>query len=832
MKLVITEKPQVARDIARVLGVTTKRQSYFEGQGIRITWCFGHMCELKMPEQYNPEWKQWKMDMLPMIPEHFKLKIKKDVKEHWTQVEKLLQSKDIKSVVNACDAGREGELIFRYAYQYAKCTKPIERLWISSLEDSAIKQGWSNLKDGKQFDSLADAARCRSEADWLVGLNATRAMTCLARNGGGDQLLSVGRVQTPTLALIVERDHTISNFTPETFWKVQGKFAKQQSNEGPTEQESIEWTGTFFQNSLTKHPKNNQEGENASAKDAASKAERLFDKTSAEWIATYIKAKPGKVSKATKKRTTEKTPLLYDLNSLQQRANQKYGFTAQQTLDIAQSLYETHKLLTYPRTDSRYLTPDIKGAIPSILDTLKNVGPYTACTTKLQQGPLRTHKRIFNAKEVGDHHAIIPTSKSPLSGRLKPEEKKLYDLVARRFLAAFSEDALFDLSQIVVDVAFDPKKEPSIPDGITSPLQFRSKGKVCVQAGWQTIDPPSKHKDSILPELSKGSDTFTTDAKSVEGKTRPPSHYTEASLLGAMEKAGRDLEDAELKRAMKGAGLGTPATRASIIENLIRRKYIERRKKNLHATKRGISLIESVPVDELKSALLTGQWESRLSNIAEGKDTREAFMSDVATNLQQIINEIKVATPPKPEIIVNKDQKTLGDCPVCGAPVRKQRTVFKCDRGRACTFIVYGKISTRTISATMIKELLSKGKTKVVKGFKSQRTGKEFSAALRLGDNNKVVFEFENHSPSSNNNSNNTNSSRPKTKTKTAPSALPESSFPIGLTCPQCSQGKLIKGRSAWGCNRYREGCRFTFAFVQNGKTMSASEATKAIRAL
>ena len=519
--------------------------------------------------------------------------------------------------------------------------------------------------------------------------------------------------------------------------------------------------------------------------------------------------------------------MLYDLNSLQQRANQKYGFTAKQTLDLAQSLYETHKLLTYPRTDSRYLTQDIKGSIPKILDTLQKVGPYIACSTEIQSKTLRGHKRIFNSKEVGDHHAIIPTTKSPLSGRLKPEEKKIYDLVARRFLAAFSEDALFDLSQIVVDVTPD-NLEP-IPSTIKAPLQFRSKGKVCVHAGWQVIDPPSKHKDSLLPELVKGTPTLTDKANTVEGKTRAPNHYTEASLLGAMEKAGRNLDDEELKRAMKGAGLGTPATRASIIENIIRRKYIERRKKNLHATERGSSLVNSIPVDELKSALLTGRWESRLSNIANKRDTREAFMADVQQNLHSIVEQIKIANPPKPERIVNTDQKSLGDCPVCGAPVRKQRTVFKCDRGRACTFIVYGKISTRTISGTMIKELLSKGKTKIVKGFKSQRTGKEFSAALRLGDNNKVVFDFDNPTPSSQKQQ---STPAPSKKVKRSQSALPESSFPVGMTCPKCSQGTLIKGRNAWGCNRYREGCRFTFAFVQSGHTLTQQEATKQIKAL
>ena len=808
MQLVITEKPQVARDIARVLGVTKKKGAYFEGDDIRITWCYGHMCELQMPEHYRAEWKRWRMDLLPMVPQTFKLKIKKDVQEHWTHVERLLKDPTTTEVVNACDAGREGELIFRYAYEYAKCNKPIKRLWISSLEDEAIQNGWNDLKDGDNFNNLADAARSRSEADWLVGLNATRAMTCLAQSAGGDQLLSVGRVQTPTLALIAERDAIISDFKPEPFWKVQASFK--------TTGEDIVWTGNYFQSTVTDDSKEKQD---------APKAERLESKAIADQIATLASSLPGVVSTAQKKRSVEKTPLLYDLNSLQQRANQKYGFTAQQTLDLAQSLYETHKLLTYPRTDSRYLTPEMIGGMQSIFQTVAKIGPYQTSAEDILSRDLRTDKRIFNAKEVGDHHAIIPTSKNPLSCGLKVEEKKLYDLVVRRTLAGFSENALFDLSKIIVDIAVETSQ---VPEGIISPLQFRSKGKVCIKPGWQTIDPPSKHKDSLLPLLNEGSPTQTEETTVSEGKTRPPSHFTEASLLGAMEKAGRDLDDADLKRAMKGAGLGTPATRASIIENLIRRQFIQRDKKNLLCTDRGKSLIQSIPVDELKSALLTGRWESRLSNISEGSDTRTQFMADVVSNLQQIVNEIKLSPPPTPEVIVNRDNKKLGDCPKCGAPVRKQRTVFRCDQGRGCGFRVYGKIATRNISARMISELLKNRKTQTVKGFKSQKTGKEFSAALRLDEENKVVFDFSNQNASTSSTQNQSKSSSSPSRT----SGLPATEHPVGLVCPQCSQGRLIRGRSAWGCNRYREGCRFTFAFVQNGQSLSNAEATQQIQQL
>ena len=341
------------------------------------------------------------------------------------------------------------------------------------------------------------------------------------------------------------------------------------------------------------------------------------------------------------------------------------------------------------------MTPDIKGSIPSILSTLETVGPYTACSAEIQNKELRTHKRIFNSKEVGDHHAIIPTSKSPLSGRLKPEEKKVYDLVARRFLAAFSEDALFDLSQIIVDITTSDGE--ALPAGIQSPLQFRSKGKVCVAPGWQVIDPPSKHTDSLLPDLEKGDATQTVESKTVEGKTRPPSHFTEASLLGSMEKAGRDLEDDELKRAMKGAGLGT-ATRASIMKPI----GATHRKRNLHATSRGTSLVESVPVEELKSALLTGKWESRLSNTADN-DSREAFMADVERNLRTIAEQIKTANPQNPRSSLTQT-KSLSEIALCAEPLFENNALYSNAIGAWLLFIVYGKISTRTISQTMIKD--------------------------------------------------------------------------------------------------------------------------------
>lgn len=817
MKLIITEKPSVARDIAKILDIRTKKRSYFEGNNLRITWCYGHMCELQMPEQYRPEWKRWQMEALPMIPEAFHLNIRKDVTDHWKDIALLLQDKTIDTVINGCDAGREGELIFRYVYQKAGCNKPIKRLWFSSLTDEAIKLAWQNLQDGSHFENLADAARCRSEADWLVGLNATRAMTCLAQAAGGDQFLSIGRVQTPTLALIVNRDRQIEDFVPEPFWRIKATFAFQDS-EGKKQ-----WDGYYFDKSV-KEDKNEYKNEDNHKlnPEEASNAERLKSKEDAEIIARLVSGKKGLVTKAVKKRSTEKTPLLYDLNSLQRRANQRYGLSAQDTLDIAQALYEKHKLLTYPRTDSKFLTPDQAVLIPNILDGLEKIGPYQSFVQEIKSSPLRKGTRIYNPKEVGDHHAILPTGNDATQCALSVKEKQVFDLVSRRTMAAFAKDALFDLTSLVVDIA--PEDREDLDEKISFPLQFRSNGKVCVQKGWQAIDPPNHKKDSILPILQKGDQPDTITAETMEGKTRPPPKYNEASLLGAMESAGKELDDEEMKRAMRNAGLGTPATRASIIETLLRRKFILREKKNLISTERGRSLIDSVPVEELKSAELTGRWEARLSNISEGKDSRQQFMADVIENLNAIISEIKSAKPPKPETIVQTDAKQLGDCPICGAAVRQKRTIFTCDTGRSCSFVVFGKMANRAISSTMIKDLLKNGKTKTVKGFKSHKTGKEFAAALRLDQNSKVVFDFsEVDSNRDQYSSNQKNSSLPKTP----PSALPSPNTPVGMRCPACKKGLLIQGRTAWGCNQYISGCTFVFPFVQNGRTFSPKEAAQ-----
>ncbi len=752
MRVVVAEKPSVARDLARVLGATNKRNGYIEGSGLRISWCFGHMAELEEPAHYDEQWKRWSLETLPMLPRQFDIRVRKGADDQMRVLRALLLGGDVEGVVNACDAGREGELIFRYVYQLTACDKPVQRLWVSSLTDAAIQKGWSSLRPGSDFDALADAARCRAESDWLVGLNATRALTCLARDAGGGELFSVGRVQTPTLAMIVGRDREIANFVPETYWQVKATFSAG----------GLSWKATWFRG---KDSAKKVKGEQVP------KAERIADKLVAEAIASAAKEQPGTVSVAARKQTTEKPPLLYDLTALQRRANQRYGYPADKTLTIAQDLYEKHKLITYPRTDARYLTPDQVPGLPDIVRGLQPVSVYAPFCTDVLSRTIKPGSRVVNAKEVGDHHALLPTGKTP-STRLEPDAKRIFDLIARRFLAALSKNAIFDVTRLVVDV----QPGAPLPDGVGSPLRFRARGRVCRQEGWRAVDPPGKSKDVDLPPVDVDDVVQTDDAKAVEGKTRPPRPHNDASILKAMETAGRSLDDAELKRAMRKNGLGTPATRAAILKTLVVRKYVRRVKKDLQATERGCAVIDAVPVQELKSAELTGRWEGRLANMAEAKVPRLQFMSDVADHVTAIVAAIASSDAPK----VNHEAhgKSLGDCPACGKPVRERGKVFGCDSGKACPFIVFRTMSKRSISARMVRQLLKEGRSSLVKGFKSKK-GADFSAGL-LWDpaKQRVGFWFED---------------RPR----------------VGDACPKCGKGRIIRGRTALGCDQWRAGCDY-----------------------
>jgi len=821
MKLVITEKPSVARDLAKVLGATSRRNGWLEGNGLKISWCFGHMVELQDPAHYNQAWKRWAMDSLPMIPERFELKLREGVDEQWGVLCKLMRDREVKEVINACDAGREGELIFRYVYQMAVCSLPARRLWVSSLTDSAITAAWGQMTPASNYDALADAARCRGEADWLVGLNVTRAMTCLARSGGGDQLLSVGRVQTPTLAMIINRDKEIADFVPTPFWQLKATFTAKVIAGDDGREEEGSWKATWFNPSSKSTSKEKKKGK----PEEVDRAERLDTAEDANLLIDAARGRIGVISSAQYKQTSEKPPLLYDLTSLQRRANQRYGYSAQRTLQLAQDLYEKHKLISYPRTDARYITPDQVAELPGILKGIAKLPVYAPYCAAITASPIRPGKRVVNAAEVGDHHAILPTGRTPSAHHLSPEEKRVFDLVARRFMAALSEDALFDVANLITDIAPDPAAV--LPDGVQAPLKFRARGRICRREGWRAVDPPGKSKQIELPRVNKGDNAVANPIKVTKGQTRPPRAHSDASLLRAMETAGRDLDldldDAKLKRAMRGAGLGTPATRAAIIQTLLNRQYIERKGRDILGTDRGRALVAAIPVEELLSAALTGRWEARLSNIASGSESRAVFMADVGRSLTGMIGAISTASPPPAE--VRDDLPVLGTCPVCRKPVREKRSVFECDGGRTCDFVIFKTVASRKISVRTVKSILKDGKSPVLKRFKS-RKGKLFSAALKLSEKGRVVFDFSEVPPE-----NDAPKKSPPKKIRSPQAASASSSrtppSPVGMVCPRCKQGKIIRGRRAWGCNRWREGCRYTLAFDEDGRPRSDAEAAR-----
>jgi len=755
-QLIVTEKPSVARDIAKVLGIRGGGKGVLGGGDTRITWCLGHLVELAEPGDYDSEWRAWRLEALPMLPEAFKLKARKDTEDQWRTVRDLLKSPQLGAVVNACDAGREGELIFANVYALSGCKKPVKRLWISSMTGAAIKGGFGALRPGQEMKNLEAAARCRSEADWLVGLNATRAMTVRMQDGGPRRgLLSLGRVQTPTLALIVRREQEIKAFQVEPFWQVKVTLAA----------ESGSWQAVWTDTSKKK------------------RTDRLHDKAIAEQIVARTLGQTAQVSRVTRKESRERAPLLYDLTTLQKEANKRFRFSAKKTLDLAQVLYERHKVLTYPRTDSRHLTTDQVGGLPASLKGL-TFGPYEGCANAtLARWPVKLSKRVVDDSEVSDHHAIIPTGENPRRAGLNPDEKRIFDLVARRFLAVFQSDAVFATVEVDATVGED---------------LFAARGRTCLDPGWRRIDPPKKKKkeEVLLPAVDEGDKAEATEVKLHEGKTKPPKRYTEATLLGAMERAGEGLDDAELKRAMKRNGLGTPATRAAIIETLLRRQYIERAENNLAPTDQGASLLAALPVEALRSPRLTGEWEARLSAIAEGDEDAEQFMGDIRRFATEVVGQLSSAEVSAAlRGAVTRARPVAGgvviaECPLCSGEIRAVRG----DKGWACcgddcTLFVSSVVARRPLSMRMVKTLLTKRETAAVKGFKS-RAGKDFTAGLRLDDEGKVVFHFPD------------------------PEALGD--------CPAC--GKPVRERGkVFTCETGRE-CAFVVFAEMSGRKMKAAE--------
>ena len=574
MICVLAEKPSVARDIARVLGANTPGKGCLKGGGYVVTWAVGHLVTQVNPEEIDARWKTWRQDTLPMLPENIPLKVIAQSRDQFQCVKTILNAPQVDSVICATDAGREGELIFRRIYQMAGCRKPFRRLWISSMTEEAIQEGFANLRDGADYDGLYASALCRSDADWLVGMNGSRAFTLRY-----DSLLSVGRVQTPTLSILVKRALEIRNFVPENYWEVQADFGG--------------YRGTWID------------------KDGKT---RIPDEKTAKEIVSVVTGREGEVLEVSTERKRVPPPLLYDLTTLQREANARYGFTAQKTLNLAQALYEKHKLLTYPRTDSRYLSHDMRPKVQGILKGMPE--PLRALVLSPDRA-VDPGKRVYDDAKLTDHHAIIPTGRRP--GTLTADEQKLYEMVARQLIAAFYPDMEYDAMSAVTGVGEH---------------KFLSRGRAVIAQGWQAANPPLRSKpkkgeeEQALPQLQKGQRVPVKSAKAVAKKTTPPSPYTENTLLAAMENAGKFVENEELRRQMKERGLGTPATRAAIIERLIAVDYVRREKKALIPTDKGIRLIAVAP-EQLSSPETTGRWEKGLSDIAAGKMDPNRFMQSI-----------------------------------------------------------------------------------------------------------------------------------------------------------------------------------------------------------
>jgi DNA topoisomerase-3 len=702
--LVVAEKPSVARDLATALPGSFKQgkdKAFLEGDDYVITWAVGHLVGLAEPDAYDPKLKKWRFADLPIVPEKFKLVPNDDrAAKQLKVIHRQMAREDIDEVINACDAGREGELIFAYVYDTAKVQPPVKRLWLSSMTRKAIEDAFGALRPGEEMESLEAAARSRSEADWVVGMNATRAASIRLR-AAFDGAVSLGRVQTPTLALIARREEEIRAFKPEPYWLVEAKFAASGERN---------YSGRYLGGKRIKE-------------DEAAK------------IVAACKGQDGEITKLELKEETERAQLLYDLTSLQRHGNTLYGFSARRTLAAAQKLYEEHKALTYPRTNSRFLTGDMVPDIRPIAELVGNNPQYRKASEYVRSLDELPLGRVVNDAKVEDHHAIIPTKSEHDLSKMGADELKIYDLVTKRFLAVFHPDAVFERTRV----------ETTVAENV-----FRTSGRVLIVPGWRAVYGEEAHGekreddsggDQLLPKLEQGEAAETRAVESLRKETQPPRRFTEASLLAAMETAGKEIEDAELREAMKDSGIGTPATRASIIERLLAVGYIERDGRSLHATEKGVQVIRLLGEHALTSPQLTGDWEHRLGLIEKGEDSRPAFMRDISKFIEETVQELDKLKGVKIE------RAKLGPCPVCGREVVENRKGYSCwsreDPG--CGFVIWKKKANKNLPVSVAKELMQSlaearergddppiGRTaKQVTGFKG-RSGRSFRAKLKI----------------------------------------------------------------------------------------------------
>ena len=608
-KLIVAEKPSVGRDIARVLGVQSRGDGFLYGEEYVVTWAIGHLVSLCEPGEFDERYKKWSMAALPMLPENIPLKVLPNTRSQFETVKKLMNSGKIASIICATDSAREGELIFRYIYQMAGCTKPVERLWISSMTDAAIRQGFASLRPASAYDALYESARCRSEADWLVGMNASRAFSLKY-----DAHLSVGRVQTPTLSLIVRRDREIEAFVPQDYWELKAGFG--------------DYEGLWINPDAKL-----ADGEKKDAK--AAPETRIPDKATAERVRDEVKGRPARVAESTLEHKRFAPPQLFDLTSLQREANRKFGFSADKTLKLAQALYETHKLVTYPRTDSRYLPDDMRPKVKKVLQNLPE--PYAALARSEEMNPDMHSRRFYDNSKISDHHAIVPTERRANLSALKADEAQLYDLIVRRLIAAHYPDYECDSARVITQVG---------------PHRFKSTGSMPSREGWHKVYGAEKGKkdEPPLPKLSVGDERKVEKTSVKASKTKPPQAHTDASILSLMENAGQDVEDETLREQMKSSGLGTPATRAAVIERLIQVGYARRAGKTIISTEKGRQLIDVVPV-QISSAVTTGKWEKALAEMASFSDETarraksDRFMSGIRRFSVFLVDAARHASP-------------------------------------------------------------------------------------------------------------------------------------------------------------------------------------------
>lgn len=702
MIVCIAEKPSVARDIAKILGANQARNGYMEGNGYQVTWTFGHLCTLKEPHDYTEKWKYWRLEELPMIPSSFGVKVieNEGVKKQFNTIQTLVQQAE--TVVNCGDAGQEGELIQRWVLLKAKCTVPVKRLWISSLTEEAIKEGFAKLKDSKQYDNLYAAGSARAIGDWLLGMNATRLFT--KKFGQGKATLSIGRVQTPTLAMIVQRQKEMDSFVTEEYWELKTNYR------------DVEFSATI---------------------------DRLKSVEKAEKGLEYLKQHLFEVTSFEQKEGKEGNPRLFDLTGLQVEANKKYGYSAEDSLRHIQKLYES-KLVTYPRVDTTYLSEDIYPKIPNILNGMKY---YSQLTAPLMNKPIPKSKQVFDDKKVTDHHAIIPTGIVP-SG-ITPQEQHIYDLIAKRFIAAFYPECKVSNTTVL---------------GKVGQIEFKATGKQIIEDGWREVykndkdDSEKKEQDEekVMPIFQEG-EIGEHVPRIHHGKTSPPKPYTEATLLRAMETAGKQVEDEEMRELLKDNGIGRPSTRANIIETLFKRKYIEKKKKNLYATVTGIGLIDTIQNELLKSPELTGQWERKLRLIEKGEYQVDLFKKELVEMVVDLTNEVLFNTnrvihivEDKPEPEKKKTERAPKEdisieelnCPKCKQnKLMKGNTAYGCSNFKECGFKIPFIILGKKLTDKQLADLIQKGKTTKIKGFVFPNSDTKKDACLLLDETFNVQME-------------------------------------------------------------------------------------------